>query len=395
MEPAATGSKTAPKKLPKACRLRRLTPDRRLRMPPEEALRKIFKDHHDLEKKWFADDLHLARVAPAGTKAVVVLDSLATMSGKYAMARTLHRETWIKRPGICSPKRSKDPDCVLFPIFPMTPGGTIFKPCSLTLKQLEASEAIADEDNKADPERTETFLLKWEEPYVSPWWTPRPLTHDEPRHLVMFKTTLVRYPWMTHFVKMDLDAYPFFPWALPELARPPEGAAAKTGHVYFGQWKKMGFFPGPRNKSVKGIHRRPEDCKIPAGNGGNVAENCWHGVKNPNWGGNFITADFAAVNDGWCNDWSMTDYEKGCFKQFDKGWGLCSGFMYGHLWSYSRSLAQAVVDSHDKYIDSMRGEDLAHSDIRVGAWVNRIALKANESVEVRAGCGHMPWRHFG
>jgi len=381
---------TPSEKKPLACRLRRL------RMPGEERLRNVFKEFSEKEQQWF-NTTSLASVAPAGTKAVIVIDSPATMSGKYALARELHRSTWMLRSGVCAPRRHQEPNCVVFPIFPMNAGGDIRKPCSLSMSELKAAEAAAEADNKVTPEISETFLLKWEEPYIQPWWTPRPISHDEPRHLLMFKTALVRYPWMTHFVKQDLDAYPFMVWVLPEVARPPKGHAAKTGHVYLGQWKKTGAWPGKRKENYTGKHRLYGDCKVPAGNGGNQAEPCghWGGNRNKDWKGNIYAVDFSAVNDAWCNDWSMTDYEKGCWKPWKKDNGLCSGFMYGHCWSFSRSLTQAIVDSRDKYIDSMRSEDMGHSDIRVSAWVNRIALKQNQSVELRAVCGLAPWRHFG
>jgi len=364
-------------------------------MPPEEALHRTFQALSSKEKKWFADDMSLSSVIPSGMKAVAVLDSPATLSGRYALARRLHRETWIRRPGVCAPKRHGEPGCVLFPTFPMTAGSNMGKPCSLSHEKLQEAAAIAEQDNLADPERCETFLLKWEEPYVQPWWTPRTLTHDEPRHLVMFKTALVRYPWMTHFVKQDLDTYPYYPFVLQGLVKAPEGKAAQTGHVYFGQWHRMGTWPGKRNPDVKTLHRLSGDCKIPQGQGGHEADRCKDGVHSKDWQGNFVSVDFHKVNDAWCNDWAMKDYEKGCWRPYDRGWGLCSGFMYGQLWALSRSLTQAIVDSQDKYINSVFPEDYGHSDIRAGAWVNRIALKANQSVELRALCGNTPWHHFG
>lgn len=283
----------------------------------------------------------------------------------------------------------------------MTAGSILKSNCSLSLQELQSVAAIVEQDANALPERSTSILLRWEEPFVQPWWTPRTLSHDVPRHLVMFKNALVRFPWLTHFVKLDLDCYPWFRGVLPTLVRRPlkRSRAGKTGHVYLGMWKKMGFYGVSRTKGeVPGTFRRDTDCLLPGADGGTHGDKCRHwkqGMKIEWSRGAFFVVDYAQVNDAWCNEWSMTDYESGCFGSFDReALGRCSGFMYGPLWGVSASLLRAMVENRDPYMDKVLPSDYYHYDIRVGSWVSRVALKKREAVELRAVCDRAPWFHF-
>merc|ERR1712232_1291714 len=112
-------------------------------------------------------------------------------------------------------------------------------------------------------------------------------------------------------------------------AKLPTGAAAQTRHMFFGQWHTMGI--GGRNAN-------PDKCEVPSGMGGSVGGKCkFERTTMGVWGGGMTTFDYRTVVKAWCNDWGG-DKAKCCAANPSQP-GCCSGFMYGHLYGISKSLA--------------------------------------------------------
>ena len=107
-------------------------------------------------------------------------------------------------------------------------------------------------------------------------------------------------PWGTHFVMLDLDCYPFWPWTMPTLCR-------RTGQVFFGKCRKTFV----RTGSQCNVPGWASKVSIPKPPHQNIADG------NQSWSGSLFTTFYDVT--------------------------LCKGFMFGSLMAFSKGLLKDMV----------------------------------------------------
>jgi len=363
-------------------------------MPTEKKiLLPRFDEAHALDKKRKDYGKDFASMVPEGVtaKVVIYIPGIATWAPGPRLLRQRHRDTWIRTPGVCSPKRHEEAGCVLFPVFFLnlwSPWNEVQQgPCEIA--NLSEAEYLAKEESLAS-NNSETVIIhvglsvmdpRWKK---GPWPLSKMLALHPARTRFVLRFVALQYPWFTHLVKQDLDNYIFWSTHMPMLVRPATHNASATGHVLLAYWYSRGH--KARNDRCIGGHQGGCNWALLENNWSRPTTHLYkdkHGAKS-------LAAQFNVVINTWCNPQCEDPLRKYMDKLCETDPGLCSGFPQGASYGLSASLVRSVV--RDGWLDML---PIRNEDVELSRQIHRIALNESEEVELRVMCDErLYFRHF-